>query len=343
MKKTISVILIICIMLSAVGCKSSEDDLYALYSSTDNVVNVDIGEYILGQSAPLLTEEQLCFINKQELAEDPELDCNAAILIDLTDNEFVQGQGIYDKVYPASLTKLLTAYLILKYGQLDDMVTIDADNCGITESGAQLIGFKKGDRVSVENLLYCLLVYSGNDSGVALAKYLSGSEDAFCERLNEEAKNLGCNGTNFTNPHGLHDTSHYTTAYDMYIILRACMNYETFRNIAKVTNYEITYQDSTGKTVTKSFSTTNRFKLGKHDLPEGITILGGKTGNTYAAGACLIQQISTASGKEYIVGVFGAQSVDLLYDQMYYLMDKVGAADMPVEPSDSTKDDTEGK
>ncbi len=332
MKKMISVVLIICIMLSAVGCKSSEDELYALYSSTDNVVNVDIGEYILGQSAPLLTEERLCIIDSQELVEDPELDCNAAILIDLTENRFIQGQGIYDKVYPASLTKLLTAYLILKYGNLDDIVTIDADNCGITESGAQLIGFKKGDKISVENLLYCLLVYSGNDSGVALAKYLCGSEEAFCEKLNEEAKNLGCNGTNFTNPHGLHDKSHYTTVYDMYIILRACMNYETFRNISKVVDYEITYQDIEGKTVTKSFSTTNRFKLGKHKLPDGVTILGGKTGNTYAAGACLIQQISTASGKEYIVGVFGAQSVDLLYDQMYYLIDKVASIDMPVTP-----------
>ncbi len=323
MKRSVSLFLILIICLSLIGCKSSEEELVAFYSSSDNVVSTDVGEYIIGQTAPLLTEGKLCYVSKEQLVTDENLNCKAAIFINLTDNVLIQGQNIYDKVYPASITKLMTAYVIMKYGNLEDTVTIAEDNCGITEEGAQLIGFKKGDIVTVKDLLYCLLVYSGNDAGTALAEYLSGTEADFCALLTQEAKKLGCNMTNYTNPHGLHDENHYTSAYDMYILMRECMEFEIFREISQTVDYQFSHLNAQGEYTNVSFRTTNRFKLGAFEVPAGITILGGKTGTTYSAGSCLIQYISDAEGKEYILAVFGATSSDSLYEQMTYLMDKV--------------------
>ncbi len=319
-KKIICWLLAVFSVLSFTACSSSEEELAALYSSSDNVVNTDIGEYIIGQNAPLFTEGKLCYITEGQLSKDENLSCASALLIDVTNNRLIQGQDIYKKVFPASITKLMTAYIVLKYGNVDDMYTVKEDDCGITEEGAQLIGFKKGDVVKVKDLLYCLLVYSGNDSASALADYISGSETAFCELMNTEAQKLGCNSTNYLNPHGLHDENHYTSAYDVYIVLQACMKYDLFREITQTNDYEFSHKNAQGEYDTVTFSTTNRFKTGKYTLPEGIMILGCKTGTTYSAGSCLVQYFSDAQGNEYIAEVFGAQSTDDLYTQMAYLL-----------------------
>lgn len=323
MKRFTALLISLTLVVSLTSCGSSEDELVALYSSSDNVVNTDIGEFIVGQMAPLLTEEKLCYITEDQLSNDENLNCASAILINLSDNQLVQGQDIFKKVYPASLTKLMTAYVVFKYGNPDDMITISEDNCGITESGAQLIGFKKGDVISVKDLLYCLLVYSGNDAGTALAEYISGSEEEFCKLLSQEAKKLGCNNSNFVNPHGLHDENHYTSAYDTYIVLEKCMEIDLFREIAQTKDYEFSHLNASGEYVNKVFSTTNKFKLGVYSFPEDLTILGGKTGNTYSAGSCLIMHVADLEGKEYIVGIFGAPGTDSLYTQMQYLLGKI--------------------
>lgn len=325
-KKIISLLLLGLLTIQITACGNKEEELCAFYASSDNVVNTDIGEYVIGKTTPLFTENKVCYVTDDMLSTDENVVCAASLLIDVTNNKFIQGENIYKKVYPASITKLLTAYLIIKYGNLEDMYTITADNCGITEAGAQLIGFKKGDVISISDLIYCLLVYSGNDSGVALAEYLCGSEEAFCVKMNEEAKILGLSGTHFTNPHGLHDTEHYTTAYDMYILLSKCMESEFFRKVSQTDNYEFSVKQEDGQYRSIHFSTTNKYKLGAYELPQGITILGAKTGNTLAAGPCLIQYISDADGNEYVAAVFGAKNKDILYDNMTYLMNKVSSA-----------------
>lgn len=333
-------------ILSLTACGSSEDELVALYSSSDSVVNTDIGEFIIGQTVPLLTEEKLCYVTEDQLVADSELSCAAAILIDVTHNKFIQGQDIFKKVYPASITKLLTAYVVLKYGNIDDEYTIKENDCGITEEGAQLIGFKKGDVVKVKDLLYCLLVYSGNDAGVALAEYISGDVETFCDLMNNEAKRMGCNNTHYVNPHGLHNEDHYTCAYDVYIILSSCMEYDIFREITQTDDYEFSHLNAQGEYETVSFSTTNKFKTGRYPLPEGITILATKTGTTYSAGSCLVQYISDAEGNEYIAGIWGTQSSDSLYSQMTYLMEKViennDLPPLPDEPADDPTDNENG-
>lgn len=320
-------LLLIALLLPALcSCSSKEDELYALYSKPDNVVNTDVGEYIIGQTAPLFTEGKYCFVKTTDYSSDAKIKNKAALVINISDNKLVYANDCFEKVYPASVTKLMTALVILKYGNIDDKYEVKEDNCGITEEGAQLMGFKKGDVLTVRDLLYCLLLYSGNDAAEALADYYSGSNSEFCKIMNEEAEKLGCIGTHYTNPHGLHDEDHYTTAYDEYVILSKCLEYELFRDITQCSTVEISYLNAEGQPQTMSVVTTNSFKLGEYAVPEGMTIIGGKTGNTYAAGACLIQAVKTSDGKEYIIGFFGAENNDYLYEQMSYEMNKLQEA-----------------
>lgn len=322
-KKFIALLLIISTIFIMVGCGSKKSDLYAFYSSVDNVVNVDIGEYVNSQQVPLLTENNVVYVTDDMLQADPNLNIKAAILVDITNNKLIHGQDIYKHIYPASITKLMTAYLLFKYGNMDEMYTIKEDNCGITEEGAQLVEFKKGDVVTVGDLAYCLLVYSGNDAAVAISEYIAGSEAAFVEKMNEEAHKIGLSDTHFTNPHGLHDKEHYTSAYDMYILFNKCMEFEHFRRVTQVLDYEVSIRQADGEYRIFSLSSTNQFKLGRYEVPEGLTILGGKTGNTVAAGPCLIQYFSDMDGNEYIAALFGAKTAGDLYNQMQYYMCKV--------------------
>lgn len=333
MKKLLILILASAMMTCMVSCSKPENELYAFYTNDDNVVNTDIGEYIMGRTSDFFTEGKFCYVKPEEQSTDENLSVKACIMINLTENKLVFADRIFDKVYPASITKLLTALIILRHANLDDIYVVKQDNCGITEEGAQLMGFKAGDKISVKNLLYCLLLYSGNDAAAALADYYSNDIPTFCNLMNEEAERLGCIGTHYTNPHGLHDDNHYTTAYDEYVILRYCLDYDLFRDIAQSTEYEFSYEDAAGQIKTMSVVTTNKFKLGQYEMPQGMSIIGGKTGNTFAAGPCLIQSVSNADGEEFIIGIFGGGNNDKLYRQMQYMMNKAaGEENMLPDP-----------
>ena len=118
----------------------------------------------------------------------------------------------------------MTAMLALKYGNMNDVVTITQENLNL-EEGSQVCGFWAGDQVTMDQLLHCLLVYLGNDAAAAIAEHVGGSTDGFVEMMNSYARELGCTGTHFTNPHGLQDENHYTTPYDIYLMLKEAMNY----------------------------------------------------------------------------------------------------------------------
>ena len=121
------------------------------------------------------------------------------------------------QMYPASTTKVMTALLALKYGNLSDEVTVTDDSV-ITEAGASLAGIKPGDKLTLDQLLYGLMLPSGNDAANAIAVHIGGSVDNFVKMMNDEAKRIGAVDTNFVNPSGLSDSNHYTTAYDLYLI-----------------------------------------------------------------------------------------------------------------------------
>ena len=131
-------------------------------------------------------------------------------LFDLDGRRVLYGQNIYDKLYPASITKIMTAIIALKYGNLSDVVTVSQEAL-ILEEGSQLCGLRPGDSLTLEHLLYGLLVYSGNDAGAAIAEHVGGTQENFVQMMNEEVSRLGMTNTHFVNPHGLQSTEHYTS------------------------------------------------------------------------------------------------------------------------------------
>jgi len=238
----------------------------------------------------------------------------------VSDHKILEQSGITDKIYPASTTKLLTALIALKYCNLSENVTFSYNASHLGVYGAVSCDFKEGDTVVLEDLLAALLIYSGNDAGVAIAEHISGSVEAFAELMNEEAKKLGAVDTHFVNPHGLHNSNHYTTAYDIYLILNELIHYTKFVSIVSMPSCEIVYRDAQGNTKTKVFDSTNLYFEGSFAAPKEIEIIGGKTGTTNAAGCCLTLYFKDKEGRSYIAEVFHAPSYEILYGKMTELM-----------------------
>lgn len=269
--------------------------------------------------------EDLVVITAEENnGENSNLTAGSNLLINVTDQKVLYADNIYDRLYPASLTKLMTALVVLQYGALTDSVTISYNASHILEGGAKLCGFQEGDVITMEALLNSMLVYSGNDAAIAIADHIAGNEAAFVELMNDEAKRIGAVHTNFVNSNGLHDDNQYTTAYDMYLIFHELMHYETFRSIISTTSYTAEYRDKVGDSKEKTFQTTNSYLREKAEVPNEYKILGGKTGTTRKAGNCLILLSKDASEKEYISVILKASDNSTLYSQMTYLLSLTG-------------------
>ena len=171
--------------------------------------------------------------------------------------------------------------------------------------------------------LYALMMNSANDAAIAIAEHMSGSVDAFATLMNEEALKLGCTKTHFVNPHGLTANDHYTTAYDLYLIMNEAIKYSAFNEIIQMTEYESVYKDSTGNDKSMSFKTTNLFLRGDYQAPENVTVIGGKTGTTNAAGNCLIMVVKDTSGNPYIAVIMKASERTLVNSEMSELLREI--------------------
>lgn len=273
-----------------------------------------------GKAEPFARD--LCVVEENTPSWDETLTAEAAAVFDLTDKTVVFAQNPFERLYPASVTKTMTALVALKYGNLTDEVTV-TETSVITEAGASLCGIKPGDKLTLEQLLYGLMLPSGNDAGAAIAEHIGGSVEQFSQMMNEEALSLGATGTHFVNPHGLHDGSHYTTAYDLYLIFNEALKYPEFRKIIGTTEYTASYQDGAGNPVTATWKGTNWYMTGERQMPNGLTVLGGKTGTTQAAGSCLIMGSRASSEKEYISVVLKAPNRQGLYDNMTNILNKI--------------------
>lgn len=245
----------------------------------------------------------------------------ASLMVNDTDGKMLYSHNIYKKLYPASITKIVTAFVALKYGNLNDTVTISHSAANITEYGAKLCGFKEGDRIALKDLLYSFLIYSGNDAGVAIAEHIAGDTKSFAVMMNREMKNIGAKHTHFVNPHGLHNNKHYTTAYDLYLVFHHLAKNRTFMDIVSRSNYTAKYVDATGKSKSLYFTSTDRYLLGTAKAPTGVTVIGGKTGTTNNAGSCLILYSKGKKNKDYISVVLKAAGPYALYGQMNHLLD----------------------
>lgn len=304
------------------GCQAKEENVVAGYETAHYNQNLYEGK---------LYAEELC-VAQEDVSLDGYTDdtgIHGAALFDINDKNVLYSYQMHERLYPASVTKIMTALLALENGSLDDSVTINASAAAASfPSDAQVIGLKQGDTWTLKDLLYALLLYSGNDAATAIAEHISGSEDAFVEQMNARAGELMANNTHFTNPHGLHDAEHYTTAYDLYLIFNECISNDTFVEIIETDSYDVTYTHADGSLDSLTVTPTNLYAKGTVDEPAGYTIVGGKTGTTGEAGYCLILLERDAEDAPYISVVMGAPDKPALYADMTSLIEAI--------PGDST-------
>ncbi len=218
----------------------------------------------------------------------------SAVLADAETGEVLWSFNPDAKCYPASLTKIMTAILVLERGNLDDWVTVPKDAAFTGESSMAL---KEGEKVKMIDLLKAILVRSANDACVAAAIHIAGSVERFVAWMNEKAKELGMHNTHFVNPHGLHDPHHYTTARELLTLTRYALANPTFREI--VAQREI-YIAPTNKSALRHYRNRNRLL----ELYPGCD--GVKTGYTVPAGKCLVAS-ATRNGWQLIAIVLGSQ------------------------------------
>lgn len=277
-----------------------------------------------GDSYADLFAQDLCIVSDDSSA-DSGVDmtfAEAAALFDIDGRETLFSKNAHEKLYPASITKILTALVALKRGNMDDVLTVSG-NAMIAESGAQLCGFKPGDKLTLDQALHALLIYSGNDAGVAIAEHISGSVEEFAKAMNQEAASLGATNSNFVNPHGLHDDNHYTTVYDLYLIFQEVMQYDKFREIINTPSYTTSYTLSDGTLKEITWNTTNLYLKGTASVPQNVTVIGGKTGTTAKAGSCLILLSENADKSPFISVVLNSEDRTTLYTQMTDMLENI--------------------
>ncbi|MEG2958792.1 MAG: serine hydrolase, partial [Oscillospiraceae bacterium] len=176
--------------------------------------------------------------------EDPKPAATAAILIDGENGDILYEYQAHEQRYPASITKVMTGLLVLEAADrgelaLTDVITADASMNRDLSADGSTQDIKVGEQMTVNDLLHCLLIPSANEAANILAVAVAGDIDSFIDKMNQRAKELGCENTHFSNTHGLHVDDHYTTAYDITLFVREAMTNSTFREIVSSVSYTV--------------------------------------------------------------------------------------------------------
>lgn len=235
---------------------------------------------------------------------DYAVEAKSAMLYEVDTQTVLYGYQMDEKLYPASMTKVMTCLVAVELCRnLDQTVTVPKEVMDRVDPAGSSMDLVADEQLTVDQLLYGLMVESANDAAMVLADFLCGSEEAFVERMNEKARELGCDNTNFVNVHGLHDEDHYTTARDMVRMLAAAIENEDFYRYFTTTYIVL---PATNKSSEREILTTN-FMLTKEvtEMYYDTRVIGGKTGFTTPAGRCLIT-LSQSGGMRIISVVMGA-------------------------------------
>ena len=230
------------------------------------------------------------FESPLQAANLPQLSARSAVLIDVETGQVLYNKHMHLKSFPASLTKVLTTIIALEEGNLRELVTVSRR--AAYQEGSSIY-LREGEKIKLEDLLYGVMLASGNDAAVAVAEHIAGSIEEFAGLMNEKAREMGALNSNFVNPSGLPDTNHYSTAYDLAMIMRYALKNEKFREITGTKQKTIPWADNDwGRGL------RNHNKL----LWQYDDITGGKTGYTKAAGRCLVASASR-NGREVVAVV----------------------------------------
>lgn len=314
--------LLLCLfMLTFAGC-AREAQLSASYETQTDKSSFRLAAFGEQHKADSFAKD-LCVTSKDVSGKTASVEeGSSAILCDLNGTNVLFAKNVHERREPASLTKVLTALVALKYGNLDDVYTASS-NVEITESGATLVGLKAGDTMTLDQALHGLLMSSGNDAAVLIAEGIGQSVDGFCTMMNEEARRLGATNSHFVNPHGLTAEDHYVTAYDMYLIFKEAIKYDEFNQIINSTTYSTVYKNQNGEPKEMKCETTNLFLKGNYAPPDNIKVIGGKTGTTMAARNCLVLYSRDSAGNPYVSVILKCSERGILYEQMTGLLAEI--------------------
>ncbi len=279
---------IICILL----CLVLLTQFFVLPVSAADM-SVSSGSHSVNAAIPLSESKKLLKTSK------------AVILYELNSDTMVYAWKPDEQIYPASMVKLMTAIVALERGNLSDtvLVTKSALNV-IAGKGSVVVDLVAGEELTLEALLYCLMVPSANDAAVVIAEHIAGSQEAFVQMMNEKAQQLGCTGTNYTNVHGLHDKDMYTTARDICRILEYGLEDERFEAMFTAKTYTVPATDISDERVVQTSNYMMSTDYISKFYDERVT--GGKTGSTDKAGRCLAVT-AEANGMKLIGLVMGAK------------------------------------
>lgn len=210
----------------------------------------------------------------------------AVILYELKSNTMLYAWNPDERIYPTSMVKLMTALVAIENASLTDEVTVTRAALNSVAIGSVSAGLKASEVMTLEDLLYCMMVASANDASAVIAEYVGGSQAAFIQMMNDKAAQLGCRATAYTNVHGLHDEGTYTSARDLCRITEAALENEVFATMFKTASHTI---PATNKSPERTIKTTNSMMVGSGNkkYPDS-RVTGGKTGATNQGGRCII-------------------------------------------------------
>lgn len=241
-----------------------------------------------------LIKDFLSFIEvSSEISREPTINSKAAIIYDRTSKTILFGKHENEKRKMASTTKIMTAIIVLENSNLDDIVTVSSKAAG---TGGSRLGLKTNDKISVRDLLYGLMLCSGNDAAVALAEHVGGNVQGFATLMNNKSAVLGLTSTHFVTPHGLDNEDHYTTAYELAAITNYALENETFYRYVGTKTYTVSINGRS-----KNLSNTNEL-LGNLNGVYGV-----KTGFTNGANRCLVTSVKRGN-LDLICIVLGADT-----------------------------------
>ena len=287
----------------------------------------------------------IIFSQNSSLAVEPTIASEAAIVVEVSTGRIIYEKNSTKQMYPASTTKIMTAILTIENCNLTDMVTISESALSNIPEGYVTCGLVAGEQLSVNDLLYALMLPSANDAAYVLAEHIGGSVEGFSNMMNSKAQELGCTATHFINPNGIHSEDHYSTAYDLYLIANYAMKNETFRTIVASKEYTLP--------ATEKYQSNDRVLKTTNNLLEESSnsyykyAIGIKTGYTSRAGDCLVSE-AARDGLEFItVTLNGERFTDTkkLFNYAYdnYTLTKIIEANSIVETIEVEKATKETK
>ena len=274
-----------------------------------------------------LASENVVIPYDSYIYDDADFDYGAGLLINQSQNSVIYAVNPHKRIYPASMTKILTALIVMdavNSGQisLNDTVVI-GKKIEFNEDNVAVLGLQTGDYITVNDLMHGLLVSSLNDCAVVLARYVGGSVSNFVDLMNAKAAELGATNSHFVNPHGLHDNNHSTTPYDLYLMFKEFLKNDTLLQIDSKSSYNLTYTRDDEK-VEIELTSTNAYLSNSFEMPTGYHITGWKTGTTEKAGSCIIIEfVSDETGDKYICLVSNATDHETLYQNVSDMLKQI--------------------